>query len=256
MEDKVYELIFNEEDPSWESLIYQLVRDGKINPWDIDISLLSQEYLKMMNNLKNFNFRMSGKVILAAAILLKLKSKGLGLQEFVELTEEPKEEVYNISFPEAMADDMEGSMVSDDALDKSVDVKIPRSRKRKVTITELTEALKRAMEVEERREERRQEDLRILNEKKKKIKNNRKNKIDIFKKIKEVYNRIVVFVKDKKSDTAEFVDILPSQEKRDVIWTFVPLLHLANSGRIKLEQKEAFGPIFVSVKNGRSKEQN
>ncbi|UCD03798.1 MAG: segregation/condensation protein A [Candidatus Woesearchaeota archaeon] len=256
MEDKVYELIFNEEDPSWESLIYQLVRDGKINPWDIDISVLSQEYLKMMDNLKNFNFRVSGKVILAAAILLKLKTRGLGLEEFVSLTEEPEEEVYSIAFPEPMPDDMDGSIIGADNLDKAVDLKVPRARKRKVTITELTEALKRAMEVEDRREERRKEDLKILEEKKRKMSNNRKKKIDIFKKIKEVYNRIILFVKDKKGNTAEFVDILPSQEKRDVIWTFVPLLHLAHSGKIRIEQKEAFGPIFVSLKNGRSKEQN
>jgi len=255
MEDRVYELIFNEEDPSWESLIYQLVRDGKIDPWDIDVSLLAQEYLKMMSNLKNFNFRMSGKVILAAAILLKLKSKGLGLQEFVEMTEAPEEEVFQIAFPEVMPGMDEAMAGLNEEAKEGVDIKIPRSRKRKVTLTELTDALKRAMEVEERREERRKEDLRILAEKKKKI-GNRRKKIDIFKKIKEVYNRIVIFVKDKKTNTAEFVDILPSQEKRDVIWTFVPLLHLANSGKINLDQKEAFGPIFVSIKNGRNKKQD
>lgn len=253
MEDRVYDLIFNEEDPSWESLIYQLVRDGKIDPWDIDISVLTKEYLKIINNIKNFNFRISGKVILAAAILLKLKSKVLGLQEFVELTEEPEDEVYSIAFPDLVP---ENSLDEANIKNKNVDLKVPRSRKRKVTLSELTEALKRAIEVEERREERRKEDLKVLEEKKKNIHNNRKNKIDIFKKIKEVYNRIIVFIKDKKSTNAEFIDILPSQEKRDIIWTFVPLLHLANSGKIKLEQKESFGPIFVSLLNGRNKKQN
>jgi len=253
MEDKVYDLIFNEEDPSWESLIYQLVRDDKIDPWDIDISVLTQEYLKMMKNIKNFNFRISGKVILAAAILLKLKSKGLGLEEFVELTEEPLEQVYSIDFPEINPDISLVTGVEDSG--KEVNVKVPRSRTRKVTLSELTEALRKAIEVEERREERRKEDIRIIDEKKKKI--STRTKIDIFKKIKEVYNRVLVFVKDKKGDNAEFVDILPSQEKKDVIWTFVPLLHLANSGKIKLEQKEAFGPIFVSISNnGRSKKQD
>ena len=242
---KVYDLIFNEEDPSWQSLIYQLVRDGKIDPWDIDISVLIQEYLKIIKEIKNFNFRISGKVILAAAILLKLKTKSLGIEEFVSLTELPEEEIYEIDFPQVMEKKKNKS-------NKKIDIKIPRSRKRKVTIFELTEALKRAIDVEERREERRKLELKKLEENKKKIKS-RKRGVDIFKKIKEVYNRVVIFIKSKKNNHADFVDILPSQEKQDIIWTFVPLLHLAKAGKINIDQKEPFGPIFVSLKDGRNK---
>mgnify|MGYP006273506127 CR=1 FL=1 len=255
--NKVYDLIFNEENPSWESIIYKLVREDKIDPWDIDVSVLTKEYLKMMDNLEIFNFRISGKVILAAAILLKLKSRELGLTDFIDMTEDnPPEEVYAIDFPEVLPTDE--TNVLPEKKEKKVNVKVPRARQRKVTLSELTEALRKAIEVEERREQRKKHDINRMEKKRNKIKTRRKG-IDIFKKIKEVYNRVRIFVKDKKGDNADFLDILPSNKKEDVIWTFVPLLYLSNSGKIKIDQKESFGPIWVSLNkkvNGKRKKQN
>lgn len=253
---EMYDLIFTEENPSWESIIYQLVREDKIDPWDIDISVLTKEYLEMMNNIENFNFRISGKVILAAAILLKLKSKELGLQDFVDLTEEnPQEEIIPINFPEIFSTE-ETNVFPELKKEKKINIKVPRSRKRKVSLAELTDALRKAIEVEERREIRRKEDFKKFKDKQKKIKTRPKG-VDIFKKIKEVYTRIIIFVKDKKGDNADFLDILPSNRKEDIIWTFVPLLYLSTSGKVKLDQKECFGPIRVSPtkkENGEYKE--
>ena len=70
-----------------------------------------------------------------------------------KITEKPVDELYEIAFPEFG----EEEQYQEDS--KEFDVKVPRSRKRKVTIFELTEALKRAIEVEERREERRKSAL-------------------------------------------------------------------------------------------------
>lgn len=253
--NEVYDLIFGE-NPSWKSIIYRLVREGKINPWDIDISVLTQEYLKTIRKMENFNFRISGKVILAAAILLKLKTNQLGLKEFISLTENEsqEEEIYEIEFPEVSPEEE----VTEDTTEKAkskVDVKVPHERKRKITISELTKALKKAIEVEEKREERKEEDTKKLEKKREKMKKKRKG-IDIFKKIKNVYKRVRVFIKDKKKENAELVDIVPTDKKKDIIWTFVPLLHLADSGKVKIEQKETFGPIWVSLENEKRKKKD
>ncbi|MGC9058654.1 MAG: segregation/condensation protein A, partial [Candidatus Nanoarchaeia archaeon] len=149
--DLVKELIFQSEDITWQSLLYELVREEKINPWDIDISILAQEYLKIISKLKELNFKLSGKVILAAAILLKLKAEKIGLEQLLALTN-PQENQENL-------DESEELMISSIDFEKrftkvKIDPKIPLPRKRKVTLLELIEALKKAIEVEERRKNR------------------------------------------------------------------------------------------------------
>ena len=56
-----------------------------MDPWDIDVSLLTQKYIGMLRTLKEHDFRVSGKVVLAAAILLKLKSHKLVGEDLTEL---------------------------------------------------------------------------------------------------------------------------------------------------------------------------
>ena len=79
--EKIYSAIFSDDDIKWQSIIYELIRSKKIDPWDIDLNKFSQEYLKTIENLKKLNFRISGKVVFAAAIMLKIKTKHLGLDD-------------------------------------------------------------------------------------------------------------------------------------------------------------------------------
>ena len=76
-EQNIIDMLIQKDDVTWKSMIYDLVKSEQMNPWDIDISLLSKKYLDIVKTLKEMDFRISGKVILAAAILLKLKSKHL-----------------------------------------------------------------------------------------------------------------------------------------------------------------------------------
>ena len=50
---KIYSAIFSDDDIKWQSIIYELIRSKKIDPWDIDLNKFSQEYLKTIENLKN-----------------------------------------------------------------------------------------------------------------------------------------------------------------------------------------------------------
>ena len=84
--EKIHEIIFKEDDITWQSLILELAREGKIDPWDVDISVLAREYIDIVKKLKEHNFRLSGKVILASAILLRLKSEENKNVEFLKKT--------------------------------------------------------------------------------------------------------------------------------------------------------------------------
>ena len=56
----IEELVDEEEDDvTWKTIIMDLCKSGKIDPWDIEVSILAQEYLKIVSKLKETNFRLS-----------------------------------------------------------------------------------------------------------------------------------------------------------------------------------------------------
>jgi len=242
-------MIFEEDDLKWQSLVYEMIRTGKVDPWDIDVSVFAQEYLKMIDKLKELNFRISGKVVLTAAILLRMKTNRLGLQEFLGLIAEPEEDIVEESgledFEPSEMEQRIGQLAQKVKQQKKVvlDPRLDRIKERKVTVFELMAALKKAMEVDARRVERKKKVKEKFESSEFKFK-----KFDILGKIKKVYDVLLMFFKKYKKDTVEFSQIIPSKSKRDIIWTFVPLLHLANQGKIELHQDKPFGKIHVQMK--------
>ena len=242
-ESDLYDLIFHEDDITWQAVIYDLARSGKISPWDIDVSVLAQEYLKTMKKLKEMNFRLSGKVILAGAILLKLKAERLGVIQLLSLMDPEK-------YAPAPEEDDSFDFEREKRFTKAgLDLTIPRARKRKVTVFELVEALKKAIDVDIKRAERlaawKNQPIRPLPDVK---------KIDIFAKIEAVFARIRQFVKQFKKTTMRFEEIVPSKSKKDIVWTLIPLLHLATQDKLELLQDKPFGQILVKVKESGLKE--
>src|SRR3989338_7199529 len=77
MHDQILDMLLKKDEITWQTILYELIKTEEINPWDIDISLLSQKYLETLKKLQDTNFFISGKVILASAILLKIKSEKL-----------------------------------------------------------------------------------------------------------------------------------------------------------------------------------
>ena len=84
-QDRVFELLFNEEEITWQSILFNLVTKEQMNPWDIDIATLSKKFMDMLKKLKEMDFSVSGKIILAAALLLRLKSSKLVDEDILEL---------------------------------------------------------------------------------------------------------------------------------------------------------------------------
>ena len=79
-EDKVIEIVLSKDEVTWQSTLYELVRQEGMDPWDINVSLLAQKYIEMLQKLKEINFRVSGKMVLASAILLRLPRRPFSLQ--------------------------------------------------------------------------------------------------------------------------------------------------------------------------------
>ena len=72
--DHVFDILMQDDEITWQNIITDLVKSEEMNPWDVNITILSQKYLEKVKKMEDLNFFVSGKVILASAILLKLKS--------------------------------------------------------------------------------------------------------------------------------------------------------------------------------------
>ncbi len=229
MQDKLYDMLMQKDEITWQTLIQELVKSEEMDPWDIDVSVLTNKYIETVRMLKEMNFFISGKVLLASAILLKIKSNKLVSEEIPHLESlifppEPQEEEYfEEEKPEYIIPDLA--------------IKTPQSRKRRVSVNDLVSALHKALEVNHRRV------MRKVAERNFRIPEIPQKKIDISKLIKDVYHRIKSFFQRKEHVT--FSKLIPSESKDDKIKTFIPLLHLHHQEKIIIEQKEPFGEIDI-----------
>ncbi len=233
--EKILNIILKENEITWQTIIYDLINSEQMDPWNVDISLLTQKYIEMIKSLKEHDFRVSGKVLLAAALLLKIKSN-----KWI------KEDIANLdslfSSAEEDMDDLLDGLEEDyqprETVDAELIPKTPQPRKRKVSIYDLVAALDKALEVKHRRVLR---DVPILD-----VKIPVKKK-DISEVIREMYIKIKTFFTTNNTRLT-FSTLVPSETKEDKIYTFIPLLHLTNQRKIDIEQYQPFGEIEIILR--------
>jgi len=235
MQDRIFEMLLKEDEITWQTILYDLVKTEEMNPWDIDISLLSRKYLETVRKLQEMNFAISGKVILASAILLKMKSQKLieeDIARFESIINPPEEEFI----PEGLDHD------SLEALEENKIVvipKMPQPRRRKVALQDLISALQKALRVDQRRLIRGEHAMDIPPV----IPPERK--ININSLIDNIYNKIISIFKTEKKLT--FDRLVQSNRREDKIAAFVPLLHLDHQRKIDLLQDDHFGEIEIKI---------
>src|SRR4030042_2740128 len=141
-QEQIHDLLFNRE-LGWQEIIYDLINTEQLDPWDIDIIILSDKYLEKISTIEEADFLFSSKVLRAASLLLRIKSEIL-LNRYIKSIddilfgkkEQPKYSLERIE------------------LDENIPELIPRSplpRFRKVTLQELLDSLNKAIVTENRR---------------------------------------------------------------------------------------------------------
>ncbi len=229
---KIYDLVVNEEEISWQTIIYDLISKGEIDPWNVNISMLTQKYIDKIKQLQELDFRLSGKVLLAAAMLLKIKSNKLmgedldNLDKLLSQTQDEEAELFE-----------EDLTVQKEDHSYTLVPKTPQPRKRKVSIYDLVGALEKALEVKKRR---------VIASIPPTDVNIPAKRRDISDMIKDIYARIKTFFDKEKRLT--FSQLIPDETKEGRVFTFIPLLHLTNQRKIDLEQYQHFGDIEIILK--------
>ena len=52
MQEQIFDLLLNQEDVTWKTLLYDLVKTEQMDPWDVNISLLTQKYIDTIKKFK------------------------------------------------------------------------------------------------------------------------------------------------------------------------------------------------------------
>jgi len=213
------------EKPTWKQMLLELIDQNKIDPWDVDIVLISDAFMKKVKELKKLDLAVQANVILAAAILLKYKSQYLRYltmeEEVIEAYDPPEEaEIANDELPQLV-------LVS----------RIPP--KRQITVDELMGEMEKVIKYDTTEREiiprgsvREIIDFEISEE-------------DIEKRMDDVLAKI----KENSDETgwSLFSSILQEKNSMEIIYTLISLLHLTQMRAVDIKQDKAFGEIFIHL---------
>lgn len=114
-------------------ILVNMAKTGKIDPWNVDIVDVTDKYLAHLFQMKAQNLRLTGRTLLFAAILLRLKSnvlEGIDVNQIEGINEE--EQVDEFGLDDDGWDDSEintNNVVSlDEVLQRRTSIRLNRSR--------------------------------------------------------------------------------------------------------------------------------
>ncbi len=234
-QEQIHDLLFNRE-LGWQEIIYDLINTEQLDPWDIDIIILSDKYLEKITDIEEADFFVSSKVLLAASLLLRIKSEIL-LNRYIKSIddilfgkkEQPRYSLERIE------------------LDENIPELIPRSplpRFRKVTLKELMESLNKAIITENRRI---RKEIITKNTLRETAFSLPKRKFSIKDKIIEVYRSLTDKFRENKKENVTFNELVNNNKEEKII-SFLPLLYLEDQNKVWLDQKAPFEEVYIWLK--------
>lgn len=237
-------------------ILVDMAKQGKIDPWHIDILDVTEKYLQRMIELKSLNLRVASRTLLFASILCRLQSNvlaGLSLEDFKD---EPQDDVIydDDGFIVEYSEDSEfiptSNVVSfDEALQRRTSIRLNRNRV--VTLKDLIKQLEFYEKLEKRAS------IKSAHERAKRHVRNysRLTPEEIVSMAHEEYiEEAVLKLKDNLEQIFAREDKIELNELTmlgmDKISAYLALLFLSRDTDYELEQKEFYSDLYV-VKGGK-----
>ena len=236
-------------------ILVDMAKQGKIDPWNIDILDVTEKYLQRMIELKSLNLRVASRTLLFASILCRLQSNvlaGLSLEDFQD--EEQDNTIYDddgfiVEYPEDQEFIPTSNVVSfDEALQRRTSIRLNRNRV--VTLKDLIKQLEFYEKLEKRAS------MKSAHERAKRhVRNSsRLTPEEIVSMAHEEYieeavlklkdNLEQIFAREEKIELKELTML-----GMDKISAYIALLFLCRDTDYELEQKEFYSDLYV-VKGG------
>jgi len=211
--------------PAWKSILVELVKSNKMEPWNIDVVELANLYWQKIQQLERQDLRVPANAILASAILLKLKARTIKISSVDEEDEEAKEiSREELALIEETIPELRGQR---------------QFREGHISLDELVGSIEEILEKTKQRKS-------ILRDKELMPDFNLEfNKGGAAEQVEAVLARIKERVDSQGLVT--FSALLEKKTPMAMVNCFIPVLFLVNKGRINAWQDEWFGEIFVNL---------
>jgi segregation and condensation protein A len=208
--------------PTWREMLLDMIYEEKIDPWDIDIHKVTTTYINKIKQMQKLDLRIPANLVLAAAILLRIKA-----YRFLEYEQQTQLEDFTESIPYSELETIE------------LKGRIPP--KGRLTLEDLMNAIEEVIEYTKKREEK----IKIQQQNIMPIIEIKLSEFKIDKEMERVYNKIKELADSYK--LVSFNALLEQKTSKEIIYTFLPLLFLAQKGKITLIQEKIFEDIFISL---------
>ncbi|MFA4854996.1 MAG: segregation/condensation protein A [archaeon] len=211
--------------PAWKSILIELVKSNKMDPWNIDVVELADLYWQKIQQLEKQDLRIPANAILASAILLKLKARSIKLSSVEEEDETEAKEINReeLAMIEEAIPELRGQR---------------QFREGRISLDELVASIGEILEKTKQKKN-------ILRDKQLPEFRLEFNKGGAAEQVDKVFTKI-----RKMADSqglVMFSALLEENTPIAMINCFIPILFLANSGKINAWQEEWFGEIFISL---------
>ncbi|MDD5163270.1 MAG: segregation/condensation protein A [Candidatus ainarchaeum sp.] len=212
--------------PAWKTILIDLVKSNKMNPWDIDLTELANKYFQKIQALEKADLKLPANAILASTILLKFKARAISISSIEDEDETTKEMTKEeIQFFEQNIPELRHGR---------------QLRTGKITLDELVSNIEAILEKTKQRGN-------ILREKEIPEFKLSMNQPNIEKKIEETYLLI-----QKKADSqgiTRFSQLITGKNPVEMVNVFIPMLFLTNKGKINIWQEEFWREIFIALQS-------
>lgn len=233
-DNQLIDLMISE--PSWEDVIVKIVAEEGMDPWSIDICRLADCFVEYLRKMETLDLRIPARFILVAAILLRMKSDILISKKRKPVTISPE------------IQQKESEIIKMLSAIPPLEPPVKRVPLTNVSINELISALKKAFEVKERRQakkERRREVVKGAIG---------KRGFDLSERIEILLEEIKNIIKDIENNI-EFSKLVKKWERKEIVATLLPLLHLSQDGKVSLKQEDLFKEIIIEFKGDRNEQE-
>ncbi len=218
------------------TIIFELVMNEKINPWNIDLEKFAKIYMERVKKEKDIDFIIAGKIVYMAWDILKRKSEQV--LDKMEVEEEQYDDFFGMDISEDFYSYDDGYVEEPTALPELVEP-VRREESAPVSLFDLISAMnevKREIEKKKKKKKIREKFKFNLEEK--------VHKEDLEEEIMEVWERLAEVRGDEVA-----LSVLYDGTREDFIKVFISLLFLEKFGKVELEQYVPYdGEIYIKIK--------
>ena len=223
-------------------MVFELVVEQKLNPWDINLIEFSKMYLSRVKKATELNLIVAGKLVYMAWEILKMQSEQVLVRVDRPEQVEMMFEGWDTEHLDLFVDPFE--LGSGEALlhteESPINEKVRRRADRPVTLIDLLDAFEEA----KKESDIRQELTKFMQKYKRPDFDDKAHKESLEDDIAVIWERIQKF-----GNGAIAMSDLYSGTKEDRVTAFVSILFLARMGKLSIwQEKIPFGEIFLEVK--------